>query len=162
MKAFKLLSSVVLGAIFAAGSLAGSASAQADKYVIKSGNTVYEYDINEVGISYINYKLNTGESTKLYEDFMSKFSQNGFYAFHDSVSQKYVSYEQIENAFIEKKMNGEAFDVNKFTEDSNAPVPGDLPAKVMVVKEVNGSITTEEKEVSTTPVEDEFRVESIE
>lgn len=122
---------VLLGLIFV--SMPGkSVQAAVDAYLVSSNNVVYQYDVDNLTAGFLSDKITKG-SSPLYNDFVSKFTNGGyFYAFHDD-SLKYVNYSTITTAFLNNKASGSQFDLNAFTSSTSAMQNITPSAKVVTV-----------------------------
>lgn len=157
----KVLASLAIAGVIALG-IGSNAYAKTDAYMVKdnSSSVVYEFEKVELIDAFINYKRNG--SDPLYDEYNKLFAANGLYAFHDS-TKKYVSFNEVKDAFIAAKRSGQVFKLDDFTEDKGKSMSG-MPKTCKRVTVSGDSITYQDKETgsSVTPSEDDLEVISIE
>lgn len=147
-KTLKVLSTGTAAGMIAAAVLSSQAFAAVDAYSVKIGDDVLKYDKAALTESFLASKV--GEAAPLYEDFTAKLSlAGGFYAFSDSKTGQFVSYNDIQAKFLAAKAAGEAFVVDAYTESVDAQVLEVPTVNKVVVKdgkiviEVEGKVTAE-------------------
>lgn len=125
---------------------------------------IYEYNYNDLSDSFESAML--GDSSPLYNDYSSKMSKLGVYAIYDDTN-KFVDFAQTEAAFEDAQLNTTPFDINAFTESSNAPLLKTTPTTVYDVQVSGNSVNYVSKNVGggttpTNPDSSDFSVISIE
>ncbi|MCY6484532.1 hypothetical protein OW763_09285 [Clostridium aestuarii] len=152
----------IVGCISTAAGI--SANAKTDAYLIKdkSNSVIYEYDSKTLIDGFLNYSETNQDS--FYEDFISRVSKSGTYAYHDSTN-KYVSFETVRDAFLDANEEGKTFSLMTFTESDDARAMTNLPQTIKSVKINDGEISYKDKNTGGSgedTEEEPLRVISIE
>lgn len=143
---------------FAAGT---SASAKMDAYLVKDKNTgtVYEYNSQTLIEGFLNYTETKNDA--FYEDFVSKVSKFGTYAYHDSTG-KYVDFSIVSEAFLNASEKGQPFALMTFTETKEAISSTSIPQIVKKVSVSGDNVTYSDKDTGNSGAEDPLEIISIE
>ncbi|MCY6355099.1 hypothetical protein [Clostridium sp. ZS2-4] len=155
----------IFGALAIAGCIslgAGiSASAKMDAYLVKDKNTnmVYEYDSKTLIDGFLNYSET--KSDPFYEDFISKVSKFGTYAYHDSTG-KYVDFSIVSDAFLNASERGKPFSLMTFTETKEAISSTSIPKIVKKASVSGGKLVYTDKDTGTAGAEEPLEIISIE
>jgi hypothetical protein len=122
-----------------------NASAKVDAYLVKDSETgiVYEYDYQMLIDGLMNYYQTSKDP--FYEDFQSKSSKFGIYAYHDSTG-KYIDSSVVKEALISSYETGQPFSLSDFTESKEAASSTSIPKTINKASVNEGNIAYSDKD----------------